>query len=402
MTAFDAERLEPDDVFYFRRRCPGRTYISKQFKYRRPNSKDFEQPARIIWQVFDCVENGVSSNSDITTNHLSISNRVQIKITVARETSHYKELAIQKINTSNPQKLTNILSLKGEQVNEFIALLQTADTLSPIENMPGSINIASLYEIINDSETMQMAYSRYPELFRTLIESDIKGEDVVAIKKRKNAVHQFETMLANSSLQETDWQKFFENNPWILGAGLGVQLFTSWDSTKLEKVVQGNSVAGEGKRVDALYTTSGVIKSFVFAEIKKPNTSLLSNMYRPGCWTPSKELAGGISQVHATIQEAEDNISNHFLMHETEEGYSIPGSEVYLFRPKAYLVIGNTEEFVDPETHGKNNKKIRSFELFRSSIITPEIVTYDELLAKARWLVDVEDNRKSREATDAM
>ena len=34
----------------------------------------------------------------------------------------------------------------------------------------------------------------------------------------------------------------------------------------------------------------------------------------------------------------------------------------------------------------KNREKIRSFELFRSSIVTPEIITYDELLAKARWL----------------
>lgn len=34
----------------------------------------------------------------------------------------------------------------------------------------------------------------------------------------------------------------------------------------------------------------------------------------------------------------------------------------------------------------KTQRKIRSFELFRSSIVTPEIITYDELFAKARWL----------------
>lgn len=63
-----------------------------------------------------------------------------------------------------------------------------------------------------------------------------------------------------------------------------------------------------------------------------------------------------------------------------------PSSEVFLFRPRAYLVIGSTKEFINENSGGKNRKKIRSFELFRSSIVTPEIITYDELLAKARWL----------------
>ena len=58
----------------------------------------------------------------------------------------------------------------------------------------------------------------------------------------------------------------------------------------------------------------------------------------------------------------------------------------FLFRPRAYLVIGSTKEFINKNSGGKNKKKIRSFELFRSNIVTPEIITYDELFAKARWL----------------
>lgn len=158
-------------------------------------------------------------------------------------------------------------------------------------------------------------------------------------------------------------------------------------SDKLETVVRGNSFTGKGKRVDALYQTSGIVKSLVFAEIKKPTTKLLTNdEYRPGCWAASKDLSGGIFQVHATVQAAEDEVSEHVVTSQDEEGCDIPSSEVFLFRPRAYLVIGSTKEFINENSGGKNRKKIRSFELFRSSIVTPEIITYDELLAKARWL----------------
>ena len=134
---------------------------------------------------------------------------------------------------------------------------------------------------------------------------------------------------------------------------------------KLETVVRGNSFTGKGKRVDALYQTSGIVKSLVFAEIKKPTTKLLTNdEYRPGCWAASKDLSGGIFQVHATVQAAEDEVSEHVVTSQDEEGCDIPSSEVFLFRPRAYLVIGSTKEFINENSGGKNRKKIRSFELF--------------------------------------
>ena len=395
---------ESDDAHFFKMRQPGKAYISRVFPYNRPNSSDIGQDARIIRQVFDCKEVNVVDNNDSIESDdrtMSIGKRTQVKIVIAKQRGHYKELLIQKINSQNDRVLSNVLTLHDEQVKEFIDLLNTIDALNPSDNLPERVDCTSFQTIMNDNEALHMVYGQKPETFRNLIESDVNGEDVIAIQGRKEAVKHFEEMLADSSLAERDWQQFFEENSWILGAGLGVPLFTSWNSEKLETVVQGSSFAGVGKRVDALYTTSGIIKSFVFAEIKKPNTPLLdSRTYRPGCWSPSAELSGGIAQVHATIQEAEDNISNHLLKQETDDGYEIPNSEVYLFHPRAYLIIGDTGEFVDPNTGGKNKNKIRSFELFRSSIITPEIITYDELLAKVQWLVNVENNYKSQKLND--
>lgn len=388
---FDSFGIQ-NEVDYFQGRVPGRTYISNMFGYNRPNSKDIGFPARNINQVFDC--DGIDLKIDVSeagweSRSMELSPRRQIKISIAKEAGHYKELVIQQVNPKKPEELSNLLRLTDRQVDDFLNLIRCVGMWDPAdENLPKRLDATLLQRMLDDNgETLGQVYSQQPDKVRELIENDPSGEDVAAVASRRKAVTDFEEMMKDDSLLEKDWQKFFENNPWILGAGLGAPLFTAWNSDKLETVVRGYSFTGEGKRVDALYQTSGIVKSLVFAEIKRPTTKLLAkDTYRSGCWAASTDLSGGISQVHTTIQAAEDEISNHVIMSQDEEGYDIPSSEVFLFRPRAYLVIGSTKEFIDEDSGGKNKRKIRSFELFRSNIVTPEIITYDELLAKARWL----------------
>ena len=144
------------------------------------------------------------------------------------------------------------------------------------------------------------------------------------------------------------WQRYFEKNPWIFGYGLGYLFLSSLDDKKLEQVVQGYSVASRGKRVDALMKTKGVISNLCFVEIKTNNTQLLeSKPYRPGCWAPSKEMAGAISQVQGTVASAIENLSAKIGV---EDEYGNPtGEEVFNYQPKSYLVIGNMSEFTTEE-----------------------------------------------------
>ena len=59
---------------------------------------------------------------------------------------------------------------------------------------------------------------------------------------------------------------------------------------------------------------------------------------------------------------------------------------IFLYKPKSYLIIGNLKEFVTE--HGVNESKFSSFELFRQNINSPEIITYDELYERAKFLLD--------------
>lgn len=54
---------------------------------------------------------------------------------------------------------------------------------------------------------------------------------------------------------------------------------------------------------------------------------------------------------------------------------------VYTYEPKGILVIGSTAQLVD------DIDKQATFELFRRNLHTPEVITFDELLARAQFLL---------------
>jgi hypothetical protein len=61
------------------------------------------------------------------------------------------------------------------------------------------------------------------------------------------------------------------------------------------------------------------------------------------------------------------------------------GEEAFNYAPKAFLVVGNLESLVGE--HGANAEKFRSFELLRRNTFLPEIITFDELFERARFIV---------------
>jgi hypothetical protein len=123
-------------------------------------------------------------------------------------------------------------------------------------------------------EVMRRLYDRGADKLRELITNDPSADDLVALAHRRKVVERFEELLTDDeAFQEAQakcggrpeavWQRFLEDDPWILGISLAGQLLTSWDSTKLEQAVAGWSIAGPGKRTDALLRTTGRIRSLV-------------------------------------------------------------------------------------------------------------------------------------------
>jgi hypothetical protein len=234
-------------------------------------------------------------------------------------------------------------------------------------------------------------------LIRELAESEYKESDLVAVKYRQGQLDVFDKLLHDASYfdskqaewqkrgPEAVWQHFFETNQWIFGYGLRYVFMTGLDDRKLEQVTTGHQFDQPGKRVDGLMKTRGALSTLCLVEIKTHKTLLLcEDAYRRGCWQASPELMGSIAQTQQSVAR--------LLMREKRK-VEISGSDgnptgevLWFHAPKSFVVIGNLSEFKTDS--GVNEGKFSSFELFRDGMRYPEIITFDELFARARYIVE--------------
>ncbi|HVA86810.1 MAG TPA: Shedu immune nuclease family protein [Candidatus Saccharimonadales bacterium] len=393
-----AEREGP----YAEGRRADRTYVSKSFSL----AGSPGVPARFVYKVFD-----PESETDLDVGvdgaewlvHASPQGRVQVKLLIAREAGHVSDLWVQRLKYSarGVPRAEHVLGLHVDDARRLVELLRNLDHV-PVEGEESiRFDDALLNDVLSSRESVARLYATDPDLFRRLISDDAAQRDVIALKRRRAEVERFRTLMSDADAfdaavqdapgrkPEAVWQRFFEDNPWILGAGLGAQLYTSWSPDRLEQVVGGPSIAREGKRADAIMRTSGVVRWMTFAEFKTHRTDLLAGRYRSGVFPPSDELVAGIAQSQATVRRALEDIGEA-LRERADDGSEIPNEVTFLMRPRSYLIIGKLDEFLGEEG-GPHVPKIRSFELFRRSLVEPEVVTFDELLARAEWLVSVEE-----------
>ena len=94
-------------------------------------------------------------------------------------------------------------------------------------------------------------------------------------------------------------------------------------------------------------------------------------------------MSGSVAQIHKTVQNAINQI--HSKPDLFDEMGDPTGEEVYLYQPKSYVVIGSLTEFLGD--YGINEEKFSSFEIFRRNISNPEIITFDELYDRAKFIV---------------
>ncbi|MAD53397.1 Shedu immune nuclease family protein [uncultured Idiomarina sp.] len=286
-------------------------------------------------------------------------------------------------------------SFVGEEIGKLLEFIRNIQSVNLDDPSRVNTNDEDLNRIVlNDRQAKSLLHENQ-ELFAEVLKSEVTTEDLIAVGYRKKQLDVYEKLLSDQSYFESIkakknttneglWQKYFEKNPWIFGYGLGYIFLSSLDDKKLEQVVQGYSVASNGKRVDALMKTKGVISNLCFVEIKTHATELLdSKSYRSGCWAPSKELAGAIAQVQGTVSSAVESLSSK--INPSDSDGNPTGEEIFNYQPKSYLVIGSMNEFVSDG--GVNKDKLRSFELLRKNTTNPEIITFDELYERAKFIV---------------
>lgn len=310
-------------------------------------------------------------------------------------------LTFQKWNadTGKPYEKSHFSFRGGEvaKIVEFLHKIQRLDLSSPEK-----INVTDeqLNALLLSGDQARRLVTENEELFAAIAGTDITAHDVVALGYRKAQLDRFDRLLRDetyfaeesrrlSATGEGVWQAFFEANTWIFGYGLCYLFLSELDGKKLEQAVSGFNLRGEGKRSDGVMKTRALISSLCFVEIKKHTTPLLqSKPYRSGAWAASNELAGGIAQSQATVEGAIEHLTRKY---EAADLRGDPtGETLFNFEPRSFLVVGKLDEFIGQR--GVNQPQYRSFELLRRNVHRPEIITFDELYERARFIVEARGN----------
>jgi hypothetical protein len=142
--------------------------------------------------------------------------------------------------------------------------------------------------------------------------------------------------------------------------------------------VGGKGIENTGGNVLDYLCANELTRNALLIEIKTPLTPLLGSLYRGDIHNVSTELAGAVMQISNSKDALLKNC--HALKADS-------ASKFEAFNPPCVVVAGNTGELTD-------TLRLKSFELFRNGLKDVSIITYDELFAKIRHIVDLLEGKE--------
>ncbi len=310
-----------------------------------------------------------------------------------------QQFGIDNIPIKNRLKEASFHSHEVERLYFFLKSIKEVDF--PDESKL-NIKDSELSKLLLDKEQASKLISDNIEILQDALKNNITTKDLINYGYRKNQLEVFDKLLNENGYfqvykngiekelnkkfsNERIWQKFFEQNTWILGYGLDYIFNSELDFKKIEQITSGSDFFSKGKRTDALLKSQGAINSLCFCELKLDSDKLLKQIkdaYREESWQISDALSGAIAQVQRTVHKAIKDIATKTEMKDEQD--NLTGEDLYLYNPKAFILIGNLNEFI---INGKINEiKYSSFEMFRKNLKNIEIVTYDELYQRAYYI----------------
>jgi len=393
MNDHEQNKAADDDAAFAYMRRPTRLYFSKPFSHY--GELELRRFAYFVFEErplkeFCMIEKEVCIRE--TPSGLQ-----QIRAVLSFGEPGVRELTLQRFRKVDGHPMgSGLLSLRGEEIDRLISFLHLLQSATVAGEGRFRIEESEIDQYTVSDSALRKLISLRPTLVRQIVESELTTEEVTALAYRKAQLEVYERLLRDGAFadryrsdhglrgEEAIWQHFFQKNQWILGYGLTYIFASALSDGQLEQATTGHSVHGPGKRVDALLRTSGYVSSLCFVELKTPGTHLTRDItYRPGVWAPTAELAAGVAQVQKTVHHAVEQIRSRLA---TTDDAGLPTGEIsYLYHPRSILIVGDLREF--ESLNGISQERYGSFELFRRNVSSPEIVTFDELLERARHIV---------------
>jgi hypothetical protein len=381
---------DDDDAKFFELRKEGKIYLSKVFTHGAINPKR----RRFAHAVFEGTERAVLGEIEgalclrLTGNQ----RKTQVTALVSRDDAGIKRVTLQTFKSRTgdwyqgyEKDAFTFGSNEFERLLEFLNRIKFIDLSNEDRFSVEDISVGAGPKVITDAtdralinRIKQLGETDREHLFRSL-HADLTPQEINLLLGRRQALEKFVAQLSVGNWGETDWQDFFEKQSWVFGYGLDYQIMRPF----AREMVVGT--AGTDNRnkptVDFLMNFTDYT---VLVEIKRPDTPIfqLRKPSRAGTWRFSIDFMDAVSQVLEQKAEwlAAAQSGDHF------DKSGMRRLEARTRDAKTILVIGNRAEFDQSDNLRDATVKRDTFELFRRDTRTLEILTFDELLDRAKFI----------------
>ncbi len=372
---------------YFEGKKEGRIYISKRITGKSSDGSVYN--VRYVSKVIDSEEKWeeVKLKNQIVLR-TTPKERQEILAKVFEKNNGIHVLTIQRYTkkTGAPHQIS--FSFVGDEIRQLKEFIDSIVLLSFEDDGKSRVeesDLAKFKEIFAKNPDIQ--------LIEEVLKTQITDKDVVALGYRKHQLKIFKKLLYENYLptykkeiigkpetkDETAWQYFFYKNKWIFGYGLDYRfqgILQKEFHSSCSEADGSNEVIGDFLLGDKKFTT--------FVELKKPEIPLFGNSKnRSNSWKLSDDLIDAVSQILEQKASGQIKLENHIL-HDNK------GNEIKnkAYDSKTILIIGTWGQLEKNRNDLEKKIKEKTLELFRRDSRNIEIITFDELYERAKYIVE--------------
>ena len=325
---------------------------------------------------------------------LKFAPKTMLKIIYIKELDNIEGFEIIKLVNETEKERVKLSKFNFAQLKEFLRFISEIDLKGITARR---LKILDDQEL--DSETIRsvktlLSKDGGADLVETLINDGIiSSKDIVNTSFRKRGLQYFKNLKnipnywknyadennISKHSEEKVWQYFFEKNQWIFGYGLDYryQEILQREVHLSDSELDGsNTVIGDYLLGDNFFTT--------FVELKKPSTLLFANKgNRSNSWKLSNDLIESVSQI------LEHKASGLIRLDSPQYIKGEPLKQK-AYDSKVILIIGDWNELENSANTLEKDIKKKTLELFRRDSRNVEILTFDELFERAKFIVEGE------------
>jgi hypothetical protein len=381
---------DDNDFDFFKMRKAGKTYISKVFSFGAQNPEPIRN-VRVVLEGNDKVVLGEIDGA-LCLRLTGNTRKTQVTALISQDDKRVKRLSFQTFKSRSGDWYEGFekdeFTFRADEFQRLLAFLAQIEfidlsnqenfQIEDISTKPGPKTLIDASDRGLVERLRDMNEGQRGELLRAL-QSTLTADEINVLLGRKQGLEAYERQMAEGAWSEAKWQDFFEREQWVFGYGLDYRIMRPFDREM--KVGQGGVDNRNQPIVDFLMTFTDYT---VLVEIKKPTTPIFRERKggRAGTWEFSPEFMGAVSQI---LEQKAEWLA--FSQH--GEHHNKAGTEKLSARTrdaKCVLVIGSAREFAASGNLRDTTVMADTFELFRRECRSIDIVTFDELLDRARFI----------------